>query len=348
MFTKRQMPLKMIIRWTYVASIIFIINATIPAILHIYFDLTFLTIPWALVALVGTAVAFLISFQNNAAYDRVWEARKIWGGIVNNTRSFSVLVRDMIDKVNDKDNEAIKIILYRHRAWLTALRFSMREPKPWEIPEIKRQKHKERFNRIRYNPERIETLEHSLKPLLSDDEFKYVMSSPNKASTILTLQSKHFTSLKSKTFLWEFSFLKLEDMICELYTLQGKSERIKNFPYPRQYFTLGVHLTWTFIILLPYAIIPEFTRLGETLAASSSLNPQWFTIASVPFVACVSWIFHTMGRMGRAGENPFEGTIHDVPISAIARNLEIEISHLLGEAEDIRPKKFPMTGAVQL
>ena len=308
------------------------------------FDLKFLTIPWALVALVGTAVAFFISFQNNSAYGRVWEARKIWGGIVNATRTFSLFTRDMIES----DKEAVKKILYRHRAWLTALRFSMREPKPWEIPEIVNAKHKEKFNRIRYNPERVESLEENLSPLLDDDEYKFVMNSTNKPSAILTLQSKHFKTLNEEEKLWKFSLIKIRALIEDLYTLQGKSERIKNFPYPRQYFTLGVHLTWTFIILLPFAMVPEFTSLGEKLASTTNVDPKWFTLASIPFVTCVSWIFHTMGRMGRAGENPFEGTIHDVPISAMARNLEIEISQLLEESEDIRPKAFPFVGSVQM
>ena len=116
MFTKRQMPIKLIFRWTFKTSLIFIINSSIPVILHIAFDMPYLTVPWALVALVGTAVAFLISFQNNSAYDRVWEARKIWGGIVNETRTFTLFVRDMVEN----DNEAVRRILYRHRAWLTA------------------------------------------------------------------------------------------------------------------------------------------------------------------------------------------------------------------------------------
>lgn len=344
MFIKRRMPLKIIFRWTFKTTLIFIINAMIPAILHIYFDLAFLTIPWALVAVVGTAVAFLISFQNNSAYNRVWEARKIWGGIVNTTRTMTLFVRDMVES----DEESVKKILYRHRAWLTSLRFSMREQKPWEIPEVKNKKNIERFNRLRFNPERVHSLEESLSPLFSESDFDDVMRKPNKASAVLTLQSKHFKRLKDDKKLWEFSFLKLEELIQELYTLQGKSERIKNFPYPRQYFTLGVHLTWTFIFLLPYAIIPEFTKLGIEHAQTSSLSPHWFTLASIPFVTCVSWIFHTMGRMGRAGENPFEGTIHDVPISAMARGLEIEISHLLEEDDSLRPKPFPIAGSVQM
>ena len=55
------------------------------------------TLPAALApVLVGTAVAFIISFQNNASYDRVWEARKIWGGIVNTSRTLGIVINDFI------------------------------------------------------------------------------------------------------------------------------------------------------------------------------------------------------------------------------------------------------------
>ena len=344
MYTQRQMPIKLILRWTRNTTLVFIANAAIPTILHICFGLTLLTIPWSLVALVGTAVAFLISFQNNSAYDRVWEARKIWGGIVNATRTFSVYVRDMVEK----DPEAVKTILYRHRAWLTALRYALREQKSWEIPEIVDGARRKRIDKFRYTPERLEPFAETIKPLISDEEFNQMMKTPNKQSTLLALQSKQLSELKNNGKIWEFSYLQLEELIKEFYTLQGKSERIKNFPYPRQYFTLGVHLTWTFILLLPYAMMPEFTRIGEAIGETIDINPQWFTLSSIPFVVCVSWIFHTMGRMGRAGENPFEGTIHDVPISSISRTLEIEISHLLEESDDMRPKTFPMNPLVQM
>ena len=138
MFIKRQMPITLIFRWTSKTTYIFLINAVVATALHGGLGFTWLTVPWTLVALVGTAVAFLIGFQNNAAYDRVWEARKIWGGIVNATRTFSVFSRDMIHS----DPGTLKIILHRHRAWLTALRYALRDQKPWEIPQVTPRKSK--------------------------------------------------------------------------------------------------------------------------------------------------------------------------------------------------------------
>ena len=49
--------------------------------------------------------------------------------------------------------------------------------------------------------------------------------------------------------------MEMENILVELYGLQGKSERIKNFPYPRQYATLSYDIVWVFIALLLVAVI---------------------------------------------------------------------------------------------
>lgn len=59
------------------------------------------------VALVGTAVAFLIGFQNNAAYGRIWEARKIWGGIVNTSRTWTMMIKDMVTNEHAKSHKSL-------------------------------------------------------------------------------------------------------------------------------------------------------------------------------------------------------------------------------------------------
>ena len=66
---------------------------------------------------------------------------------------------------------------------------------------------------------------------------------------------------------------------------------------------------------------------------------MWFTI---PFYVIVAWVFHTMERIGRTGENPFEGTANDVPISMIARGIEIDLRQNLGEANEDIPEQFPV------
>jgi putative membrane protein len=60
------------------------------------------------------------------------------------------------------------------------------------------------------------------------------------------------------------------------------------------------------------------------------------------------WIFHTMNRIGRVGENPFEGSANDVPISTIARGIEIDLRQNLGESADEIPKQFEARNDTQM
>ena len=70
----------------------------------------------------------------------------------------------------------------------------------------------------------------------------------------------------------------------------------------------------------------------------------WFTI---PIYVIVAWVFHTMERIGRTGENPFEGTANDVPISTIARGIETDLRQNLGESNDGIPKQFEVKNNTQ-
>ncbi|GGG10752.1 hypothetical protein GCM10011344_09310 [Dokdonia pacifica] len=322
---------------------LFIIVAWVTA--YFFLDISWLKIPWTPLALIGTAVAFVIGFQNNAAYGRIWEARKIWGGIVNTSRTFGMYVQDMITnehaKTPIKDEELtkeIKALTYRHIAWMTALRHAMRASKPWETTA----KHKTNREWGMLPPESDISVEEDIKPYISESDHEYAMSKNNKQTALLYLQSHHLKTLKEKGIIWEFAFLQLEGVLEELLTLQGKSERIKNFPYPRHFATLNHFFMWIFVLLLPLALVPQFAEIGMEISNQNSLIGTYFIWLTIPFYVIVAWIFHTMERIGRTGENPFEGTANDVPISTIARGIEIDLRQNLGESLDEIPEQFPV------
>ncbi len=157
----------------------------------------------------------------------------------------------------------------------------------------------------------------------------------------MSLQSGHLRRLKEQGYIWGFSFLQLERILEEFFNLQGKSERIKNFPYPRQFATLGYFFVAIFIFLLPFGIVSEFSKIGQNLAEDYPVISQYFVWVAVPFTAIVSWIFHTMQRIGVTGENPFEGSANDVPISTISRGIEIDLREMLDEKKEGIPSQFP-------
>lgn len=350
MYTKKIYTAFQMSMWTRYETILFLIVILAWVSGYYFLDLSWLKIPWTPLALIGTAVAFVIGFQNNAAYGRIWEARKIWGGIVNTSRTFGMFLQDMLTNEHTETalseeelKEEIKTLTYRHIGWMTALRFAMRAPKPWETTVNEKSNQEWGIK----PPEFTTKLEKELKPYISEGDFEYVMSKNNKQTALLYLQSHHLRKLKEKGVVWEFSFLELEGVLQECFTLQGKSERIKNFPYPRQFATLNHFFMWIFVMFLPLSLVPQFAEIGAEFATTHPLVGDLFVWFSVPFYVVVAWIFHTMERIGRTGENPFEGTANDVPISTIARGIEIDLRQNLGEDLENIPKQFEMTYNVQ-
>ena len=173
------------------------------------------------------------------------------------------------------------------------------------------------------------------------------MSIDNHQTALLYLQSHHMRNLKEQGIIWEFSFLELEGLIKELFTLQGQTERIKNFPYPRQYASLNHYFMWLLLLLLPMAMVPQFIEIGNSITETHPIIGDLFVWFSIPIYVAVAWMFHTMERIGRTGENPFEGTSNDVPISTIARGIEIDLRQNLGEDNNGIPSQFPANNRVQ-
>lgn len=336
MYTKKKYSGRDMLKWTRRELRFFFVVASIVTVLYEIVGLTWLMLPWTPIALVGTAVAFLIGFQNNAAYGRIWEARKIWGGIVNTSRTWTMMIKDMVTNEHAKSHKSlddlngeIKTLVYRHIAWMTALRHAMRQRKPWET--FAAHKTNQEWLKMLNIPEHKHTVEEELDHLLSKEELSHVMTKTNKPAALLAIQSTHIRKLKEEGHIWEFSFLELEAILKELFDLQGKSERIKNFPYPRQYATLTYDFVNAFNLLIPFGVIPEFAKIGENLSVAHPVLGGYFVWLSIPFSAMISWVFNTMQRIGTAGENPFEGSANDVPISTIARGIEIDLREMLDE-----------------
>lgn len=331
MFIGKRYPFWGMVNWSKKYIFIFFIIDIVPMALYNFFNWHWLVIPWQPIALIGIAVSFYLGFKNNSSYDRLWEARKIWGGIVNASRTFTIMSRDFItnefakEKLSDKALHKIhKSIVYRHVAWLKALTYQLRVPKPWEhTSEIDVNLRKE--GGIHHDEDHFE----KLKPYISSTEYDYLMTKGNKASHLLSLQSKELLHLKLNGQIEDFRHMELEKMLGEFYTLQGKSERIKNFPFPRQYASVNYIFVWIFLILLPFGMLNIFSD-------NTHLHLSWLVL---PLTMLVSWVFILMEMIGDYSENPFEGLYNDVPISSMARSIEIDIRQMLDETDLPEPLK---------
>jgi putative membrane protein len=350
MHAGRHYTLGQVFAWTRRETFIFGMIAAVPTALYELGGCSWLTVPWLPIAAVGTAVAFVVGFKNNSAYARLWEARQIWGAIVNASRTWGVTSIDFVREPGEthaptptptraqaaggtvfyENSPALKHIhtelVRRHIAWLTALRYQLRETRAWE--NVTRSYNRE-FHKHYKTPEDDGKLDDELSALLSPEDKAYVLSKKNRATQIIALQSHALRRLAAEGRIQPLQHIELQVILKDLYEQQGKCERIKNFPYPRQFATLTMSFVWLFIVLVPFGLLQEFKRVGD--------HYVWMTI---PASMIVAWVFHTTDKIGESSENPFEGGPNDVPITAMSRAIEIDLREMLDE-QDIPPALQP-------
>lgn len=320
MLTKK-LPAKIIFQF----SIIPIILATTWSLLVVssfyYFNFHWLAISFLPISLLGIAVSFYVGFKNNASNERQSEARKNWGGITNDSRAFTAMLSTYLSLDNPEVIEIKNNILKRHIAWLYAHKSFLRHKRmDWEhnlkANEFYREKFQKDFN--------INTdLKKDLEFYLTIEEIDGVLKAPNAASKLLYNQSNKIKQLRDSNFIEDFRMYELQNHITKLFEHQGKNERIKTFPVPRQYGKFAQLFTLVFVLLLPLGLLNEMQKMNI-----------WLTI---PFSVLISWVFLQMEQIGDYSENPFEGLVLDIPITSITRNIEIEILTELGETKIPKP-----------
>ncbi len=335
MYINKNFGFKSIMNFSGVHLIWLSIWAIFVVVLYNYLPLGWVNVPWLPLSVIGTAVAFYVGFKNNSAYDRLWEARKIWGAIVNNSRNWGANVRGYVsNQFTDKNlaestlNSWHQKLIYRHIGWLYALRSQLLIPTPWE--HINQGKHLQRITKKRMEKFGVGlnndgVTEKELKSFLPPDEIEVLINFQNTATQIIDKQSQDLKALRQQDLIDDFRHMELQKILNDFYTFQGQCERIKKFPLPRQYGSMSFVFVGIFIFLLPFGMVTEFSKLGDI--------GLWM---SIPFTVLVGWVFLMMELIGDYSENPFEGMGNDIPMLSLCRTIEIDLKQMLGE-KDIPP-----------
>ncbi|MBK07042.1 MAG: hypothetical protein CL920_32350 [Deltaproteobacteria bacterium] len=337
MIVRRRLPFRRIAYFaTYLASIGGIWSAVVY-VLYTYAGLKFLRIPFLPIATIGTAVAFYVGFKNNAAYERFWEGRKIWGGIVNSSRTWANFVMSYIHPGSDEpaSAEKRKELIYRQLAWINALRLQLRRTsrffdKPARATKKRLDNHAEHMRN---------DWDKEIAPFLDEDEFKELSAMANTATHLLTKQGTELAELVRNEKLDLFHQIAMMEIIEELYTLQGKCERIKNTPFPRLYGEYSRWFTRIFVLLIPFGLLDVFASHAAKLAPG--LETFLPILPMILSSALISWVFFSMESIGDASEDPFERSMNDVPMNALCRTIEIDLRQMLGET-DLPEKEQPI------
>lgn len=335
MFLNRRISFKVILQFAWKVQLAAFLWSAAVYIAYHFFDLKAIAIPFLPVATIGTAVAFYVGFKNNSAYDRLWEARRIWGSITNASRMWAAMTGDLIGSrqgVLTEIEEVKRSLLYRHLAWMNMLRLQLRRNPVFSESEYRSSVQLKIIRKTHGEHHYEHLIEEVFHKFLSVEERKKVEHKANIASYLLQQQNATLIQSKNNGLLDDFEHSDMSKIILELYNQQGASERIKSFPFPRQYANFSVIFVYIFIALLPFAIINELDELRN--------NTAWLAI---PFTMLIAWVFNVMEQVGDASENPFENGINDIPMTAICRNIEIEFKELLNE-KDLPPQFKPVDG----
>ena len=344
MYVRKNFTLYGILSFSWFHIIWLTLWALIVMGLHAMLHDHWLAVPWLPLSIIGTAVAFYVGFKNNSAYDRMWEARKIWGAIVNSSRMLGTTVKGYvsnqftpIDLADSELHHIHKRLLYRHIAWLYALRSQLLIPTQWE--HLGGNKYRKKYIESRMKtygiglyPDEVTQME--LTTFLEKEEHDKVINFQNTATQIIDNQSQELKKLREKDLIDDFRHMELQKILNDFYTHQGKAERIKKYPLPRQYGSLSFIFVGIFVFLLPFGLITEFHKLGE--------GGAWLT---VPFTVLVGWVYVMMELVGDYSENPFEGLGNDIPMLSLCRVIEIDLREMLGET-DLPPAIQPVNNVL--
>jgi putative membrane protein len=181
--------------------------------------------PVSIVAIIGTVIGLLLAFKTNSSYGRWWEARTLWGAIVNDSRTW---VRQLlVFSGSETSDPLIREMAYRQIAWCYALSRNLRGQDPLQ----------------------------DLDRFLDRSEIEAYRQSKHVPNDLLLRQARELRKLSDQDRLEMYQFVELERTLMRLTDAMGGCERIKNTPFPRSY-GLMVHASiYVFVIFLPWGLV---------------------------------------------------------------------------------------------
>lgn len=301
MIVRDRLPLRRV--WPSVSrrlGALFLFDLSI-AVLYVKGGFTALALPSLPLAMMGAGLSVFLAFRNNSAYDRWWEARTLWGALVNDSRTFARQALTLVDparsptrgRASEAGDDDAGLVEWQI-AYVHALRCHLRGQNAY--PE--------------------------LEPRLPPHVVAWLRSQGNVPLGLLLHAGRTLRALYDAGRLDSYRLVQIDSTLARLCDVQGACERIKNTPLPRQYEFFPRVFVLVYCLLLPFGLV----------GGMGLLTPLASTLASFIFVALES--------IGREIEAPFENTVHDTPMTQLSRTIEINLRQTAGHADvpaDIRP-----------
>ncbi|NLR94197.1 MULTISPECIES: bestrophin family protein [Flammeovirga] len=226
MVTRLYIPWKRLFKDLWFSVLLIVIYMLFLSILDDEHMLSNLSLPLGIITVPGTAISLLLAFRTNSSYQRWWEARQVWGAIVNDSRSW---VRQLMTFLpnNPELKELLTEMSYRQAAWCFALTRHLRK----------------------------QNTTMDINHLLPKEEIEELKTSKNVPNALLFTQGQLLRKLYKEKYLDTYQLVQLDTTLCKLTDAMGKCERIKNTVFPSMYTLLLEILIYFFIFSVPYGLV---------------------------------------------------------------------------------------------
>lgn len=174
-------------------------------------------------SLLGFVISLLLVFRTNSAYDRWWEARKLWGALVNNSRNLAIKAKSFFP---DSEHDYVKTLLAN---FSISLKHHLRS-------------------------------EGSLEKLIETEEFKVTSVAnkqhvPNEIANLLFVKTNQ---LYKNQYISGEQFIIINNELTSLTDITGACERIKNTPIPYSYSLFIKKFIFVYTLTIPFGLLGDF------------------------------------------------------------------------------------------
>jgi putative membrane protein len=181
--------------------------------------------------LVGLPLGIFLGFRNNTAYDRFWEGRKLWGALVNTSRSLARQILTLVDpetKVDADELDAFRTEwVHLVIGFVHALRHHLRDSSSFD----------------------------ELERIIGEDETERLRKQDNVPYALIQRLGERLAEARRKQWIHPFHVPVIEASLVALTDIQGACERIKNTPVPYSYTVLLHRIVAVYCALLPFGFM---------------------------------------------------------------------------------------------
>jgi putative membrane protein len=254
--------------------------------------------------LIGLALSLLLVFRTNSSYDRFWEGRKLWGGIVNETRNLARTACVLLEAAPELRRAVVQHAIGFAYASMHHLRINSRQPRiPGPDP---RQELPSTHHPV------LGPLHHSLSPA----EQEAILAASHAPLAVAGRITQLLRQARDRGVLSDYLFVSVDQNVQLLVDYLGGCERIHKTPLPFAYMVHVRRALILYVYTLPFALLGDF---------------GWHAITDTVLLA---FVFLGIEEIGVEIEDPFGQDANDIPLERICATIERNLEGFLKNCEE--------------